>query len=96
MTKESLFNPDPLQTVEATTLKSLDSVDYLVGHYNKVGALDKDGFLTASIFIDPKNITIDKNNKLYFSLESPGLDQFDGEIVLKNLEVTVEKPSWSK
>lgn len=96
LTKESLFNPDPLQTVEAVTLKTLDSVDYLVGHYNKVGAPDKDGFLTTSIFIDPKDITIDKNNKLYFSLESPGLNSFDGEITLNNLEVTVEKPSWSK
>ena len=95
LTKESLFNPNPLQTVEATTLKSLDSVDYLVGHYNKVEKPDKNGFFTTSIFIDPKDITIDKNNKLYFSLESPSLDSYDGEIVLNNLEVTVEKPKWA-
>jgi len=84
-----------LQTVEANTLKSLDSVDYLVGHYNKVEKPDKNGFFTTSIFIDPKDITIDKNNKLYFSLESPSLDSYDGEIVLNNLEVTVEKPKWA-
>ena len=95
LTKESFFNPNPLQTVEATTLKLLDSVDYLVGHYNKVAKPDKNGFYTASIFIDPKDIKID-SNKLFFSLESPDLEKNDGEIVLKNLEVTVEKPSWSK
>jgi hypothetical protein len=89
--KESFFNPTPLNSVDLSAIPSADSVNYIVANYQKV---ERDGdWNIAQVYIDPKDINID-GNKLYFSLESPGLSQSGGEIAISSLEVTVNKPGW--
>lgn len=91
-TPNSMFDPSALQTVDVTTLKSLDAVDFILANYTK--AKKTGDYYEASVYFDPKMFEI-KGDKLYFSLESPGLEKAGGQIDLQNLEVTVEKPAWA-
>jgi len=91
-TTAQMFDPTPLETVDVSTLKSMDNVDYIVANYTKAKKTG-DSYET-SVFFDPK--LIERNgDKLYFSLEFPDMEKTGGEIELQNLEVTVEKPAWS-
>lgn len=89
--KNSFFNTEPLNSIDLTGLTDTGSIDYVIARYQKV---QKDGdWNVAQVYFDPKDINVD-GNKLYFSLESPGLSQSQGEIAIGSLEVTVNKPGW--
>ncbi|MFH2062044.1 MAG: LytR C-terminal domain-containing protein, partial [Candidatus Beckwithbacteria bacterium] len=89
--QESFFDPEPIKTVDLSKVTDIDKIDYIVGNYN---AAKKEGeWYTAQAYFDSKDIIIDGDN-LYFSLESPGLSSYGGEITIDSLEVTVKKPGW--
>lgn len=91
--KESFFNPEPIKSVDLSTVSDISTIDYIIANYQKA---KKDGeWYTAQAYFDPKDIKVD-GDKLYFSLESPELSSYSGEIVIDNLEVTVKKPGWIK
>ena len=91
--KESFFNPEPIKTVDLSTVSDIEKIDYIIANYQPV---KKEGdWKVAQAYFDPKNIKVD-GDKLYFSLESPELSSYGGEIVIDNLEVTVKKPGWIK
>ena len=89
--KDSFFNPEPIKTVNLTALSDISKIDYIIANYQQA---KKEGeWYTAQAYFDPKDIKID-GDKLYFSLESPELNSYGGEIVIDSLEVTVKKPGW--
>ena len=91
--KDSFFDPEPIKTVDLSTVSDISTIDYIIANYQKA---KKDGeWYTAQAYFDPKDIKVD-GDKLYFSLESPELSSYGGEIVIDNLEVTVKKPGWIK
>ena len=91
LSKESFFNPEPIKTVDLSTVTDISNIDYIIANYQPA---KKEGeWYTAQAYFDPQDIKIDGDN-LYFSLESPGLDTYGGEIVIDSLEVTVKKPGW--
>ncbi|OGH05961.1 MAG: hypothetical protein A2W22_03470 [Candidatus Levybacteria bacterium RBG_16_35_11] len=89
--KNSFFNPDPLNSINLADITDASQVDYIIARYQKIKK-EGDWNITQAYF-DPKDINID-GDKLYFSLESPGLAQAGGEIIISSLEVTVDKPGW--
>lgn len=89
--KDSFFNPEPIKTISLTSLTDINKIDYIIGSYQPI---EKQGeWNIAKAYFDPKDIKID-GDKLYFSLESPLLSSYGGEIVIDSLEVTVKKPAW--
>lgn len=89
--EDSFFNPEPIKTVPLMSLDSLNNADYAIARYTSV---KRDGeWKVTSIYFDPKDIKVD-GDKLYFSLESPGLSKSGGEYLIDNLEVTVKKPGF--
>lgn len=89
--QESFFDPEPIKTVDLSTVTDINKIDFIIANYQPV---KKDGeWYTAQAYFDPFGITID-DDILYFSLESPELNSYGGEIVIDSLEVTVKKPGW--
>ncbi|MBU1499882.1 hypothetical protein KKE48_03375, partial [Patescibacteria group bacterium] len=89
--QESFFNPEPIKTVDLSKVTDIEKIDYIIANYQPA---KKDGeWYTAQAYFDSKDIIINGDN-LYFSLESPELNSYGGEIVIDNLEVTVKKPGW--
>jgi len=89
--RETFFNPEPIDMVDLSTVSDSEKIDYIIANYQPV---KKEGeWKVAQAYFDPKDIKID-GDKLYFSLESPELNSYGGEIVIDNLEVTVKKPAW--
>lgn len=89
--KESFFNPEPIKMFNLSKLLNLDKIDYIIANYQQA---KKDGeWYSALAYFDSKDIVID-GDKLYFSLESPELSSYGGEIIVDNLEITVKKPGW--
>lgn len=89
--QESFFNPEPIKTVDLSTVSDINKIDYIIANYQSA---KKDGeWYIAQAYFDPKDIKIDED-KLYFSLESPELSSYGGEITIDSLEVTVKKPGW--
>lgn len=89
--EEAFFNPEPIKTVPLMSLDSLNNADYAIARYTPV---KRDGeWKVASIYFEPKDIKVE-GDKLYFSLESPGLSKSGGEYLIDNLEVTVKKPGF--
>jgi hypothetical protein len=91
--EDSFFDPKSIKTVDLSTVSDIDKIDYIIANYQPV---KREGdWKVAQAYFDPKDIKID-GNKLYFSLESPELSSYGGEIIIDNLEVTVKKPGWIK
>lgn len=91
LSEDSFFNPEPIKTVPLMSLDSLNNADYAIARYASV---KRDGeWKVASIYFEPKDIKVE-GDKLYFSLESPGLSKSGGEYLIDNLEVTVKKPGF--
>lgn len=89
--KESFFDPEPIKTIDLSQVTDLDKIDYIIANYQPV---KKDGeWYVAQAYFDSTDIKVD-GDKLYFSLESPELNNYGGEIVIDSLEVTVKKPGW--
>ncbi|MBU1323423.1 LytR C-terminal domain-containing protein, partial [Patescibacteria group bacterium] len=89
--QESFFNPEPIKAVDLSQVSDINKIDFIIANYQTV---KKDGeWYTAQAYFDPFGITID-DDILYFSLESPELNSYGGEIVIDSLEVTVKKPGW--
>jgi hypothetical protein len=87
--KNSFFNPNPLNSIDLSALIDISNIDYIIAKYQKV---KKDGdWNITQAFFDPKDINV-IGDKLFFTLESPGLKQNNAEIIINNLEVTVNKP----
>jgi len=99
--QESFFNPEPIKTVDLSKVIDINKIDFIIANYQPAkksssakATGDKDGeWYIAQAYFDPKDIKIDED-KLYFSLESPELNSYGGEIVIDSLEVTVKKPGW--
>lgn len=89
--QESFFNPEPIKSLDLSTVSDIDKIDYIIANYQPA---KKDGeWYIAQAYFEPKDIKIDGDN-LYFSLESPELNSYGGEITIDSLEVTVKKPGW--
>lgn len=89
--EKSFFNPEQGKMVDLSTALDINKIDSIITNYKKV---KKQGdWYVAQAYFDPKDIKIDRD-KLYFSLEIPGLQSYSGEIFIDNLEVTVDKPGW--
>ena len=99
--QESFFNPEPIKTVDLSTVLDINKIDYIIANYRPAkkvsssakASADEGEWYTAQAYFDPKDMKIDGDN-LYFSLESPELTSYGGEIVIDSLEVTVKKPGW--
>ena len=89
--KDSFFNPNPSNITDLQSATDMQNIDYMIANYQKV---KKDGdWNVAQAYFDPKDVKID-GERLYFSLESPNLADYGGEIAIDSLEVTVDKPGW--
>lgn len=86
---DSYFNQTYNNFVDVKTLKSTDSVDYIVANYQ--AASKKGGWYEAFAAFSTADFKLD-GDKLYFSLESPELATYGGEINVDSLEVSVRKP----
>lgn len=86
---DSYFNMTYTNFVDIKTLKSTDSVDYIIANYQP--AVKKDDWYEAFVTFSPTDFKLD-GDKLYFSLESPELATYGGEINVDDLEVSVKKP----
>lgn len=89
--KDAFFESNPLRSVNLTTIANVNEIDYILAHYQRV-ILDGE-WKIAQAYFDPKDIKVD-GEKLYFSLEFPGLTSSGNEVVIDSLEVTVNKPGW--
>lgn len=90
-TEKSFFNPEPIKAVDLSTVSDITKIDYIIANYQQI---KKEGdWKIAQVYFDSKDIKID-GDKLYFSLESPDLQSYGGEITIDSLEVTVDKPGW--
>lgn len=74
--------------VDVKTLTSTDSVDYIIANYQP--AASKNGWYEAFVTFSSTDFKLD-GDKLYFSLESPELATYGGEINVDDLEVSVKK-----
>lgn len=99
--KESFFDPEPIKTIDLSKVTDINKIDYILANYQAAkkvsssakASADEGEWYMAQAYFDPKDIVIDGDN-LYFSLESPELNSYGGEIVIDSLEVTVKKPGW--
>jgi hypothetical protein len=91
LSEDSFFYPEPIKTINLSTVSDINKVDYIIANYQPVKKDEE--WKVAQAYFDPKDIKID-GDKLYFSLEAPELESYGGEIVIDNLEVTVKKPAW--
>jgi len=88
---EEYFDPEvPLPGVDLNTITSLDEVDYLLTSILK--ARQEGEWLINEITIDGKDIRIDENKKLYFSLEVPDLQKEGGSLEIESFDIEVKIP----
>jgi len=88
---EEYFDPKaPLSGIDLNTLISLDEIDYLLTSIPK--ARQEGEWLINEITIDGKDIKIDENKKLYFSLEIPDLQKESGELEIESFDIGVKIP----
>lgn len=80
--QEAFFNPE-LKTITSTD--NLDNSDYILTTYRKPKA--EGNWLIAETEFDPKTIN-GNTGKLFFSLESPELNNYGGELEIDYLEIT--------
>jgi len=86
--KNSYFDLKYANFVDVGTVKSTDSLDFVIANYRP--AVKKDDWYEAFVTFSPKDFKLDGDN-LYFSLESPELNTYGGEINVDSLEVSVSK-----
>lgn len=91
--KNAFFNPEPIKTIDLTAINDINEADYVIAKYTPVKKESE--WNDVKVFFDPSDISIN-GDKLYFTLESPGLTQNKGEYIIKSLEVTVDKPGWGE
>lgn len=87
--KNSYFDLKYANFVDVSSVKSTDSLDFVIAGYRP--AVKKDDWYEAFVTFSPKDFKPDGDN-LYFSLESPELNTYGGEINVDSLEVSVSKP----
>ena len=88
---EEYFDPElPLYGVNLNNLTSLDEVDYLLTSVPK--ARQEGEWFINEVTIDSKDIEIDENKKLYFSLEIPDLQEEGGSLEIESFDIEVKIP----
>lgn len=89
--KDAFFESNPLRAVNLSSVTDVNEIDYILAHYQRVTPSGE--WKIAQAYFDPKDIKVE-GEKLYFSLEFPGLTSSGNEVVIDSLEVTVNKPGW--
>ncbi|MDP4010211.1 MAG: LytR C-terminal domain-containing protein [Candidatus Shapirobacteria bacterium] len=84
---DQFFNPEIIKKTELNTVESLDDIDYILTTLTP--ARQEGDWLVSEINFDPKDLNI-TGNKLYFSLESPELAKFGGELEIESFEVNID------
>jgi hypothetical protein len=88
---EEYFDPEiPLYGVDLNMVSSLDEIDYLLTSVPK--ARQEGDWLVNEITFDGKDIKIDENKKLYFSLEVPDLQKDGGQLEIESFDIDVKIP----
>jgi hypothetical protein len=90
LSRDQYFDPSIIHTTDLTKISSLDSVKYLLTPVQK--AKPDGDWLVSEITIDATSIKRDETNKLYVSLESPGLATSGGKLEIGSFEVGVDIP----
>ena len=85
---EQYFDPEVIRGTDLNTVASLDEIDYILTSIPK--ATQAGDWLVSEVTFDPKDIKIDENKKLYFSLEMPDLAKYSGELEIESFEVEVK------
>jgi|GEM_PF-3029962 len=81
LTKDQFFNPE---LEDITSIDNLDNIEYILTSYHR--AKEEGNWLVSKIEFDVKNIKIE-DEKLLFSLESPELKNYGGELEIDSLEI---------
>jgi hypothetical protein len=90
LSRDQYFDPNIIHTTDLTDISSLDSVKYLLTPLKK--AKPDGDWLVSEITIDATSIKPDDKNKLYVSLESPGLATSGGKLEIGSFTVGVNVP----
>ncbi len=85
--KDQFFNPDLVKYTDLNTIDNLDKIDYLLTVLTP--ARQEGEWLVSEISFDPKDLDI-TGDKLYFSLESPKLADYGGELEIGGFEVNID------
>jgi len=86
-TPEQYFDPEVIHATDLNTVASLDEIDYILTSVPK--ATQEGDWLVSEVTFDPKDIKLDENKKLYFSLEMPDLAKYSGELEIDSFTVEV-------
>lgn len=84
---EQYFDPEIIYGTNLNTVASLDEIDYILTSVPK--ATQEGDWLVSEVIFDTKDIKLDENKKLYFSLEMPDLAKYSGELEIDSFEVEV-------
>jgi len=84
---EQYFDPEVIHGTDLNTVASLDEIDYIITSVPK--ATQEGDWLVSEVTFDPKDIKLDDNKKLYFSLEMPDLAKYSGELEIDSFTVEV-------
>lgn len=84
---EQYFDPEVIHATDLNTVASLDEIDYILTSIPK--AKQEGDWLVSEVTFDPKDIKLDENKKLYFSLEMPDLAKYSGELEIDSFTVEV-------
>ena len=84
--QDSFFDPEIIKTIDLAELDDLENIDYVLAAYSK--PKEDNNWLTAEVFFDLENIKTD-DDKLYFSLEVPDLNNYGGELEIDYLEIEI-------
>jgi hypothetical protein len=84
---EQYFDPEVIHTTNLNAVASLDEIDYILTSVPK--ARQEGNWLVSEVTFDPKDIKLDENKKLYFSLEMPDLATYGGELEINSFEAKV-------
>ncbi len=85
--KDQYFNPDIIKRTDLNAVENLDDIDYIFTTLTP--ARQEGDWLVAEINFDPEELNI-TGDKLYFSLESPKLADYGGELEIGGFEVNID------
>ena len=88
---EEYFDPE-VRGIDLNAITSLDEIDYILTSIPKTR--QEGEWLINEITIDGKDIKVDKNKKLKFSLEIPDLQKEGGELEIEYFDIEVKIPRF--
>ena len=89
---EQYFNPDLIYGLGLNTLDSLEQIDYILTSVPK--ASQEGDWFISEITFEAEDIRIDEDKKIYFSLETPGLQKDKGELIIDSFEIEAKIPGF--